>query len=137
MSVYDHGFARVTGAVPVVSIADPATNAERTVALLRRAADDGAEATEDGDLDGVVAVVVEAGLAVVRGVARATTGASRTAGASGTTMGAPTRGPTTTAAGVGDGVPRSADPIPTVTAAVRTKTPSAAAPSRTQGRRPP
>ncbi|ROZ85310.1 NAD(+) synthase [Gordonia sp. OPL2] len=42
MSVYDHGFARVTGAVPVVSIADPATNAERTVALLRRAADDGA-----------------------------------------------------------------------------------------------
>lgn len=42
MSVYDHGFARVTGAVPVVSIADPATNAERTVTLLRRAADDGA-----------------------------------------------------------------------------------------------
>jgi NAD+ synthase (glutamine-hydrolysing) len=42
VSVYDHGFARVTGAVPVVSIADPATNAERTVTLLRRAADDGA-----------------------------------------------------------------------------------------------
>ncbi|MXP23221.1 NAD(+) synthase [Gordonia sp. HNM0687] len=42
MSVYDHGFARVTGAVPLVSIADPATNAERTIEQLRAAADDGA-----------------------------------------------------------------------------------------------
>ncbi|MFW0785516.1 NAD(+) synthase [Gordonia sp. CPCC 206044] len=42
MSIYQHGFARVTGAVPVVSIADPVRNAERTIELLRRAADDGA-----------------------------------------------------------------------------------------------
>ncbi|MGC4964381.1 NAD(+) synthase [Gordonia sp. DT101] len=42
MSVYEHGFARVSGAVPTVSIADPARNAERTVDALRAAADDGA-----------------------------------------------------------------------------------------------
>ncbi|GAB92829.1 NAD(+) synthase [Gordonia rhizosphera] len=42
MSVYEHGFARVTGAVPVVSIVDPVGNAERTIALLRDATDDGA-----------------------------------------------------------------------------------------------
>ncbi|MGV9712514.1 NAD(+) synthase [Gordonia sp. NPDC003424] len=42
MSVYQHGFARVTGAVPVVSIADPATNTDRTLELLRAAAAEGA-----------------------------------------------------------------------------------------------
>ncbi len=42
MSVYEHGFARVTGAVPVVSIVDPVGNAERMIPLLRDAADDGA-----------------------------------------------------------------------------------------------
>ncbi|AZG45692.1 NAD(+) synthase [Gordonia insulae] len=42
MSVYEHGFARVAGAVPVVSIADPVVNAERTVELLRTATDEGA-----------------------------------------------------------------------------------------------
>lgn len=42
MSIYDHGFARVAGGVPVVSIADPAANAAATVDLMRRAGDDGA-----------------------------------------------------------------------------------------------
>ncbi|UPW08298.1 NAD(+) synthase [Gordonia terrae] len=42
MSVYANGFARVAGAVPVLTIAEPAVNATRTIALARRAADDGA-----------------------------------------------------------------------------------------------
>ena len=41
MSVYSHGFARVSGAVPLVTIADPAVNAQRTIALMRQAADEG------------------------------------------------------------------------------------------------
>ncbi|MGC5249190.1 NAD(+) synthase [Gordonia sp. DT219] len=41
MSVYDHGFARVTGAVPVVRVADPKANAETTIDLMRQAAADG------------------------------------------------------------------------------------------------
>ncbi len=40
-SVADHGFLRVSAAVPVVSLADPAVNARRTVELLTAAADDG------------------------------------------------------------------------------------------------
>lgn len=42
MSVYQQGFARITGAVPVISIADPATNTQRTLELLRTAAAGGA-----------------------------------------------------------------------------------------------
>lgn len=42
MSIYDHGFARIAGGVPVVSIANPAANADATIDLTRRAADDGA-----------------------------------------------------------------------------------------------
>ncbi|MGV9823945.1 NAD(+) synthase [Gordonia sp. NPDC003429] len=42
MSIYDHGFARVAGAVPVVSIADPAANAQATIGLMRSAAAAGA-----------------------------------------------------------------------------------------------
>jgi NAD+ synthase (glutamine-hydrolysing) len=41
-SLYDHGFARLAAAVPEVRPADPAFNAERTLALARRASDDGA-----------------------------------------------------------------------------------------------
>lgn len=41
MSVYDHGFARVTGAVPLVALADPATNAKRIIEQVRASADDG------------------------------------------------------------------------------------------------
>jgi NAD+ synthase (glutamine-hydrolysing) len=41
-SVADHGFVRVSAAIPVVALADPAVNAVRTVELLRAAADDGA-----------------------------------------------------------------------------------------------
>ncbi|GAC68383.1 NAD(+) synthase [Gordonia soli] len=40
MSVYSHGFARVSGAVPTLRVADPAFNTEQTITLLRRAADD-------------------------------------------------------------------------------------------------
>jgi NAD+ synthase (glutamine-hydrolysing) len=39
-SIYSHGFIRVAAGVPVVQIAEPAVNAERTVALARRAADE-------------------------------------------------------------------------------------------------
>ena len=42
MSVYEHGFARVSGAVPVVRIADPKANAGATIELMRQAAADGA-----------------------------------------------------------------------------------------------
>ncbi len=42
VSVYANGFARVAGAVPVLSLADPAANAERTISMMRRAADEGA-----------------------------------------------------------------------------------------------
>jgi NAD+ synthase (glutamine-hydrolysing) len=41
-SLYSHGFVRVAAAVPHVQIAEPAVNAQRTVALARRASDDGA-----------------------------------------------------------------------------------------------
>ena len=41
-SLYSHGFARVAAAVPRVRIADPGFNAERTLALARRAADEDA-----------------------------------------------------------------------------------------------
>lgn len=36
-SLYRHGFVRVAAAVPTVAVADPETNAERTLALARRA----------------------------------------------------------------------------------------------------
>ncbi|UAK40306.1 NAD(+) synthase [Gordonia bronchialis] len=42
MSVHAHGFVRVAGAVPVLSLADPATNTARTIELMRQAADEGA-----------------------------------------------------------------------------------------------
>ena len=42
MSVYANGFARVAGAVPVLTLAEPAVNAARTVELATQAADDGA-----------------------------------------------------------------------------------------------
>ncbi|HJT77950.1 MAG TPA: nitrilase-related carbon-nitrogen hydrolase, partial [Gemmataceae bacterium] len=38
----NHGFLRVAAASPVLRVADPAFNADRTLALLRRAADEGA-----------------------------------------------------------------------------------------------
>ncbi len=41
-SLYSHGFARVAAAVPHMRVAEPAFNAERTLALARQAADDGA-----------------------------------------------------------------------------------------------
>jgi NAD+ synthase (glutamine-hydrolysing) len=41
-SLYSHGFVRVAAAVPHVQIAEPAVNAERTLALARRASDEGA-----------------------------------------------------------------------------------------------
>lgn len=42
MSVYSHGFARISAAVPLLALADPRVNAQRTVELIRQAADDGA-----------------------------------------------------------------------------------------------
>ncbi|MCX7789256.1 MAG: NAD(+) synthase, partial [Chloroflexaceae bacterium] len=42
LNLYRHGFARVAVAVPAVRVADPAFNAERTIALARRAHDAGA-----------------------------------------------------------------------------------------------
>ena len=39
-SLYSHGFARVAAAVPHVRVGEPAFNAERTLALARRASDD-------------------------------------------------------------------------------------------------
>lgn len=41
MTIYDHGFARVTAAVPVLKLADPAFNARATIDLLTAAAADG------------------------------------------------------------------------------------------------
>ncbi len=41
-SPYRHGFVRLAAAVPVVRLADPAANAERSIAQLREAADQGA-----------------------------------------------------------------------------------------------
>ncbi|MDF3282699.1 NAD(+) synthase [Gordonia sp. N1V] len=41
MSVHDHGFARVTGAIPVVRIADPKANAEAIVESMRQGAAEG------------------------------------------------------------------------------------------------
>ena len=41
-SLYAHGFARVAAAVPHARPAEPDFNAERTLALARRASDDGA-----------------------------------------------------------------------------------------------
>jgi NAD+ synthase (glutamine-hydrolysing) len=41
-SLYGHGFVRVAAAVPQVAIADPDTNAERTLELAREASDAGA-----------------------------------------------------------------------------------------------
>ncbi|MFT3660033.1 MAG: NAD(+) synthase [Gordonia sp. (in: high G+C Gram-positive bacteria)] len=41
MSVYSHGFARISAAVPLLALADPRRNAERTVELIRRAHDAG------------------------------------------------------------------------------------------------
>src|SRR5688500_5479813 len=41
-SLYTHGFARVSVCVPHVKVAAPAFNAERTVAMARDAAADGA-----------------------------------------------------------------------------------------------
>jgi NAD+ synthase (glutamine-hydrolysing) len=38
-SLYSHGFARVAAAVPHVRVAEPAFNADRTIALVERAAD--------------------------------------------------------------------------------------------------
>lgn len=39
MSVYSHGFARLSAAVPLLALADPQRNAERTIALIRDAHD--------------------------------------------------------------------------------------------------
>ena len=41
-SLYTHGFARVAVGIPSVRVADPSANAERTLALARRASDAGA-----------------------------------------------------------------------------------------------
>src|SRR3954467_7633233 len=41
-SIYRHGFVRGTVCVPTLRVADPAFNAERTVALARRASEAGA-----------------------------------------------------------------------------------------------
>ncbi|NMO05033.1 NAD(+) synthase [Gordonia sp. TBRC 11910] len=41
MTTYDHGFARVTAAVPVLKLADPAFNAQATIDLLSAAAASG------------------------------------------------------------------------------------------------
>jgi NAD+ synthase (glutamine-hydrolysing) len=41
-SLYEHGFVRLAAAVPRVQIAEPEVNAERTLALARRASDRGA-----------------------------------------------------------------------------------------------
>jgi NAD+ synthase (glutamine-hydrolysing) len=41
-SLYTHGFARASVCIPVVSVADPVTNADRTLELAREASDDGA-----------------------------------------------------------------------------------------------
>jgi NAD+ synthase (glutamine-hydrolysing) len=41
-SLYSHGFVRVAAAIPHVQIAEPAVNAQRTLALARRASDEGA-----------------------------------------------------------------------------------------------
>jgi Predicted amidohydrolase len=41
-SIYRHGLARLAVAIPAVRIAEPAFNAERTIALARRAAAEGA-----------------------------------------------------------------------------------------------
>ncbi|MFT3716025.1 MAG: NAD(+) synthase [Gordonia sp. (in: high G+C Gram-positive bacteria)] len=42
MSIYSHGFARIAAAVPLVALADPARNAERTIALIEKAHAEGA-----------------------------------------------------------------------------------------------
>jgi NAD+ synthase (glutamine-hydrolysing) len=42
LSPYAHGFVRVAAAVPLVRVADPAFNAQQTIALMQRAADAGA-----------------------------------------------------------------------------------------------
>src|SRR3954470_22242575 len=39
-SLYQHGFARVAAAVPLLKPAEPAYNAERTLGLVRQAADE-------------------------------------------------------------------------------------------------
>lgn len=41
-SLYSHGFVRIAAAVPYVRVAEPSFNAERTLVLARRAADEGA-----------------------------------------------------------------------------------------------
>jgi NAD+ synthase (glutamine-hydrolysing) len=41
-NIYSHGMARLAAASPVVALADPAANAERTIELLRRADGEGA-----------------------------------------------------------------------------------------------
>src|SRR5438045_546301 len=38
-NLYRHGFARIAVAVPTLRVADPAYNADRTIELLREAAD--------------------------------------------------------------------------------------------------
>ena len=40
-SLYRHGFVRVAAAVPLVAVADPPVNAERTLALARAASQGG------------------------------------------------------------------------------------------------
>jgi NAD+ synthase (glutamine-hydrolysing) len=40
--MYTHGFVRVAAAVPHVKVGDPHFNAERTIAMARRASDAGA-----------------------------------------------------------------------------------------------
>ena len=52
-SLYRHGYVRIAAGVPVVRIADPAVNAERTLALARQAA----------EADAAVVVFPELGLA--------------------------------------------------------------------------
>jgi len=42
LSPYRHGFVRIAAAVPTIAVADPAANAETTLDLVRKAAEDGA-----------------------------------------------------------------------------------------------
>src|SRR5690606_33712214 len=44
-SIHRHGFIRVAVCVPAVRVGNPAFNADRTIALARRAAEDGASIT--------------------------------------------------------------------------------------------
>ena len=55
-SIYSHGFIRAAVGVPLLRVADPAYNVERTIGLARRASDEGAAVALE-------AVCADAGLA--------------------------------------------------------------------------